>query len=441
MRRTEWLVCLLLGIAGLSLILAASQAEPRVFAQAAPTATPFYQINTDPDLNAAMDYVEQAVSILRDLAPRAEVTRAFLSREELLDYLVGLLDHEYPPERARDDVIFYHAFGWMDLDTDLRAIQLAVLTEQVGGFYDPDLDAMFVISENAEMDPLNQILYAHEFTHALQDQHYDLNALGLGTENSIGAPDELLAVQALVEGDAMLLTEGFENWLVRSNPVAMLNVLGEALFLQTEALFAAPPILQAELTFPYIEGRNFVYTLFMAQNGWNFDSIYADPPTTTAQILHPELYVADREAVEVTVEPLDAALSDGWRLVYDRTLGEFYLREYLRTAISQLTAGNAAAGWRGDRYRLYFNDLTQETALILRIAWDSPQDAAEFTAAYRSYGATRFGDPGVRTGPYSTCWYADETLCLWSGAHESLIALVPDQTYLAAVIATQQPVQ
>ncbi len=403
------------------------------------TPTPFWEENDDPDLNAQMDRVEEATSILRGLEARQAIPRAFLTRDELLAYLVETLDRDYPPERARDDAIFYHAFGWMDLATDLRQLQLDVLAEQVAGFYDTDLEAMFVISSDDELDAMNQLLYAHEFTHVLQDQIFDLGSHDM-TEMAEAAPDEALAFTALVEGDAMLMTEGYQTWLMRSNPASMLGVLTEGLLVSAEALTAAPPILQYELLFPYTYGRSFAYTLFTVGEGWGMvNQAYREPPTSTEHILHPERYVGGDRPVEVSADALDGVLGEGYRLVWDRTLGEYYLREHLRVYVPTETADSAAAGWGGDRYRIYFNDETQATVLVWRTVWDSPEDAAEFAAAYKGYGALRFDDPGVPTDPSMTCWYADVTLCLREGPHESVIFQVPDRALIADVLPVLAP--
>ena len=426
----------------LGLLLAAGEAAGPVSAQGTVTPTPFFETNDDPALNAQMDHVEQATAILRDLEPLAPVTRAFLTRDELLGYLTAQLDAEFPPEVARDEVIFYHAFGLMDLDVDLRAVQLAVLTEQVGGFYDPDLKAMFVISADDELDALNQILYAHEYTHVLQDQHFDLTGLGLDEEHQISEPDAVLALQGLVEGDAMLMTEGYQRWLMQSNPAAAFDLLREGLFIRTVAFAAAPPIVQYELAFPYTFGRNFAYTLFVAGDGWSLvNDAYSHPPQSTEHILHPERYVAGDDPIPVSVVPLDDVLGDDWRPVWDRTLGEFYLREHLRAVIPGETADVAAEGWGGDRYRVYFNDDTEETVLVWRTVWDSQADADEFAAAYRGYGALRFDTPGVPTDADTVCWYGEETLCLRAGEHESLVILVPDRAMIADILPLVAPVR
>ena len=402
-----------------------------------PTATPFYTTNEDPALDERMDFVEQATSILRDLPALNPVTRAFLTRGELIGYVEQMLDEEYPPERARDDAIFYHAFDFMPLDTDLRQIQLDVLAEQIAGFYDPEIEAMFVISSQAELSAMNQILYAHEFTHALQDQYFDLEALGVDADYQAAYPDAALAALALVEGDAMLMTEGYQTWMMRQNPGMMFDILGDALLVQTQALLAAPEILQTELMFPYTEGRAFAYTIFAAAGNWEgVNAAYANPPLSTEQVLHPEYYLDGADPVDVRV----VALDDAGRLVWDRTLGEFYLREHLRLNLPRDVADAAAAGWGGDRYQLYVDE-AGSSVLVWRTAWDTPEDAAEFAAAYQSYGSRVYGEPGFPLDEATTCWYGADVRCLRAGTGESLVIRVPDRAFVAGVLAAQSPVR
>lgn len=436
-RRIGLLVAGLLVTGALIGLLALSAGSGTAVAQGGQP-TPFFESEDDPRRLAQMDRVQEATAILRDLEPLRPVLRAFISRDALLAYLTDTLDEDYPPALARDDAIFYHAFGFMALDVDLRAVQIAVLTEQIAGFYDPELEAMFVISGDGTMSALDQVVYAHEYTHVLQDQHYGLLALGLEDEDARAHPDASLAVLGLVEGDAMLMTEGYETWLLQSNPAAALNILGEGLFVSTEALRGAPAIVQVELLFPYTAGRQFAYTLFAAGEGWDLvDAAYENPPQSTEHILHPERYVAGDDPLPVEVVPPDDLPGDSWRLVWDRTLGEFYLREHLRAAIPRDVADAAAAGWGGDRYLIYFDDEAETTLLIYRIAWDTPADAAEFAAAYRGYGLARFGSPGRVTDENGVCWQAEAVSCFFAGENETLIVTVPEIVLLDDVLAGQ----
>jgi len=401
----------------------------------AATPTPFFAPLDDPALAARLDHVEAATAILRDLEPQRPVTRAFLTRAGLLDYLTRTLDADYPPALARADALFYHAFDFMPPETDLRALQLAVLEEQIGGFYDTDLQAMFVISATQEATALTQILYAHEFTHALQDQHFDLAALGLDQEHLSAAPDAILALQALVEGDAMLLTEGYEAWLLRRSPAAVFDLLGEALRVRTAALAAAPPITQAELMFPYTAGRDFAYALFVRAGGWaGVDAAYARLPLSTEQVLHPDRYLAGDAPQTVSLPPLDGVLGPGWELLWERTLGEFTLREHLRSGLSRATADGAAAGWGGDRYRLYI-DAEGRIVLALRLAWDTPADAAEFAAAYQGYAARLYDSAGFPVDEDTVCWYGEDVRCLRRGMETAIVVRAPERALAAAVLA------
>ena len=169
------------------------------------------------------------------------------------------------------------------------------------------------------------------------------------------------------------------------------------------------------------------------------NAAYRDLPQSTEQILHPERYVGGDQPVEVRVEGLAHVLGAGYRLVWQRTLGEFYLREMLRVTVPTETAEAAAAGWGGDRYRIYFKDSTGETVLLYRVVWDSTQDADEFAAAFKGYAALRFDDPGVETDPSMTCWYADVTLCLRQGTIESVLIQVPDRAMIADVLPVLAP--
>ncbi|MBN2471583.1 MAG: hypothetical protein JXN59_12745, partial [Anaerolineae bacterium] len=360
---------------------------------------------------------------------------------ELLAYLENMLDEDYPPERARDDALFYAAFDFMPPETDLRQVQLDVLAEQIGGFYDPEIEAMFVISAQAELSAMNQILYAHEFTHALQDQYFDLETL-VDEELEVAHPDAALAALALVEGDAMLMTEGYQTWLMDSNPGAVFGMLGDALVMQTQALMGAPAILRTELMFPYSEGRAFAYAIFAESGSWEgVNAAYANPPQTTEQVLHPEAYFSAEAPVEVVLPALDALLAEGWRLVWDRTLGELYLREHLRQTLTRDVADAAAEGWGGDRYHLYAAPDGSASVLVWRTTWDTPADAAEFAAAYQNYGSRVYDAPGYPLDESTVCWYGPDARCLRAGTDETLVIRGPEEALVADALVALSPVR
>jgi len=104
--------------------------------------------------------------------------------------------------------------------------------------------------------------------------------------------------------------------------------------------------------------------------------------------------------VPLDADALATAMGTGWSGTPEDTLGEFQLSIWLReNGIKALAAGDAAEGWGGDRLA-YLRGPDDAYALVLRTAWDSAGEAAEFLTA----AGTVVGDgesPGtvVQTSP------------------------------------------
>ena len=116
--------------------------------------------------------IEAATSAIRELEPLTELTVAFPTREELLEFLTANAETEYTDELVLAENQFYRAFDWTDEDIDLFGVTTDLLVDQVAGFYEPELDVMNVIMlDGAELGDslpvLERATYAHEFVHAL----------------------------------------------------------------------------------------------------------------------------------------------------------------------------------------------------------------------------------------------------------------------------------
>jgi len=201
---------------------------------------------------------------------------------------------------------------------------------------------MFLVSEREEFGLLDKIVFAHEYTHALQDQHFDLSSLPLDLE---GNSDIALAALALVEGDAVL---SMDNYMMENLDLdALLAILQEAEEVDQGELDSAPQFIQEELLFPYEAGLEFVSEL----DQWGgINAAYADLPESTEQIMHPEKYLERDSPQEVSMPDLAPALGEEWSQLDSDTLGELYVGIYLDTYIADVAADTAAAGWDGDRY-------------------------------------------------------------------------------------------
>ena len=380
----------------------------------------------DPALAEQMAELEKVTQNLRGLTEKTPVEHKFPTRQETIDYLRATYDREFPREAFDRLERFYVALDLLPADVDLQAVYLNLLNSQVAGFYDPDTETMNVIPAvgndvGASLSFTEQVIYVHEFTHALQDQYFDLNSLMTPEIQSL--PDQSLAVAALVEGDATATMTLYTQEVTTRNPLAALSMLIEGAQAGNLSLPAGiPPILVSELLFPNTHGMNFILPLYK-RGGWDaINGAYGQPPTTSEQVLHPEKYLAGEAAQAVTLDDTSAALGAGWSEVWASALGEFYLRAHLATRLSSDEAEAAAAGWGGDQFRIY-TDGTQ-TAWALRLSWDSFADSQEFNEAYVRFGDARFNGSTDESG----CWQnSSGALCLilTSEVPESLIVSAP----------------
>jgi hypothetical protein len=166
------------------------------------------------------------------------------------------------------------------------------------------------------------------------------------------------------------------------------------------------------LTFPYSAGLGFVHQ-FRRRHPWaELSRLYADPPRSTTQILHPEQFLDRREdPLPMSLPNLATALGRGARRTFEDEAGEFGLGGILAEFLGDEAT---AAGWRGDRYALW-DDATGATVLVSLSEWESEAAAAAFADAYgrllpRKHGlaAPDVGTPSLRTWRLETRVFAVE---------------------------------
>ena len=124
------------------------------------------------------------------------------NREELGKFIQGSFGRDNPESLVASTETLLKALALMPQGDSLRDLYVEMLTSQVAGLYDDTTKSMYVISDTGEIGPLEEITYAHEYTHALQDQAFGLSKLhGDATDQG----DRALARTTLIEGDATLL--------------------------------------------------------------------------------------------------------------------------------------------------------------------------------------------------------------------------------------------
>jgi hypothetical protein len=354
---------------------ATASVTPAASASGTPTAEP--SPITDEEALAIFAEIEAQVEEIRGLAPIDIGPAELITREQLGEELRRIFDEEYPPEEREQDNIALRAFGLLEPGQDVAELQLELLGEGVLGFYD-DNEKRMVIVTDAGLDALAKLTYAHEYTHALQDASFGLDSLEIDTP---GEDDRGLARTALQEGDAntTMIAWAFAN-LTQSEIVELQQI-------PAPDISGIPSWMAAQLDFPYFAGQFWVTQLVgdpLAPDFTAIDAAFADPPTSTEQIIHLEKWDSREEPIPVDLPDLAAALGDGWEEIDSTPVGEASIAIVLEYfGVSPVDAGVAAEGWGGDR-SLVVAEADGDFSLAWRLVWDTPADATEFVAAYQT---------------------------------------------------------
>ena len=321
---------------------------------------------------ATVDVIAHRVEELRrlrfeTLPEPVEVTPGQARREGLED-----LDRSYPAERLRADEDVYELLGLIEPGADLRELSGSLFGEGVAGYYDPR-DGRLRVVEGAGTGNrvLEEMVLAHELTHALEDQRFGLPVDPAATD------DRSLARAALHEGTATALMFAYvqEHFSAEETLGGLLS----SAFGDTGDL---PSFIQAQLLFAYVDGERFVSDLLRRAGGrWALVNTAYElrPPASTEQVLHPDAYFGADEPKPVRLRA-GSGLGEGWQRAHGGTWGELQTRELLGGA------SRAAAGWGGDRYELWRGP-GGARALIMRWRWDTARDEAEFAARLREVAA------------------------------------------------------
>ncbi len=329
---------------------------------------------------------------IRRLEASPDIKVNFLSRDQLEKRMLEDFEEENPEEELGDAEEIMEMLGFIDPDLDLKEFYIDLLTEQIAGFYDPEDDGLYLISEEQEsMSVMDRYTLSHEFVHYLQDANFDLMRPPFHDPEDAEVKtddDTSFAATCLVEGDAMIASE---FWLTEYVDVSeMLEMQLESGEYSSEVLDSAPEYIRDGLLFPYEEGTEFVRYIHKKGGFSAVDAAFSNPPTTTEQIYHPEKYLEGERAVEVRLEDLVPTLGEGFELDYENVLGEFDVYELLKPYMRENAATRAAEGWGGNRYQYYGNE-AGDKLLVQEYAWDSEKDAQEFVSAYLDYVQGRFG--------------------------------------------------
>jgi hypothetical protein len=353
-----------------------------------------------PDLLAQADQVLQQMSELTGLPIKSPLKKQIISRAEVEKYLSETLHAEMTPQEIHIQEATLQAFGLVSPDFNLEKFLISFYTEQAAGFYDPHHKTMF-IADWVEPD-MQRLVLAHELTHALQDQNFDLERFLKAVRPDDDASN---ARQAMVEGHATaaMIQQLIAPLKLEDMPPLepLMAPVIQQQYEEFPAFNRAPFFFRFQALFPYIEGMGFMQHGLQA-GGWKrLNSLFNDPPNTTREIFDPQAYFEKQQLPKISLlHPAPLAEIRGLNFLTENTMGELGYYALLGQLISEDEAKSVATGWLADRYLLYERSAAGPTpgvpqearqyTLVAQTRWSSAESALAFFRDYHSILARKY---------------------------------------------------
>ena len=281
-----------------------------------------------------------------------------------LDQLAGLL----PPESS---------FG-----PDTKRTGL----DRIGGAFDFPRNRIIVVPALISTRVQLNYTLAHELTHALEDQHFDLR---LGT---LAQPGEAFAVhRAVIEGSATLVQQLYLHRYLNDDVAVGQRIEG------LRSLIATNPgayAVNAQAIFDYVDGAHFMLNLRRRTGDWRLvDQALENPPRDSSQILHPGSWPGMARHLPVRLG-VAHRLRDRWQPVGGGSAGEEQALVILLAGALGTQAQAGASGWDGGRFAVWRprsprrdcepGCVTGDVGVVA-FRWRHRGDASQFALAVPAY--------------------------------------------------------
>jgi hypothetical protein len=339
----------------------ALQAMRRLCVPADIVADPVTEVPTPSAIAEVADQVEA----VRGLEFERPVNVEPITPREMDRRLRGYFDAYYPERfyARRSDA--WATIGAIPRNVGILEALDAYQQGSVLGFYNSQNEEL-VYTGDADLDRIEHFVLAHELTHAIDDQHFDLDRLDRMVVRCDEEPFQ--AALGVVEGSA----NHFATQVLFRFPVS------ETGSVPGGSEDPVPPMIVELQAYPYTDGQRFVDALADEGGPAAVDRALRTFPTTTEQVLHPSKF-PDEVGEPVDVPDFAPTFGPEWRDHDVMIVGEVWLKALLNLRSEEPAAADAAAGWGGGIYRAWSDG--DDVAVILSTVWDTPKDATEFREA------------------------------------------------------------
>jgi hypothetical protein len=356
----------------------------------------FKQVDEITQFSSQDSGLPKLVPVKRQLIGRAEAEKHFRSESE---------DETQHQRRLDQTTVVLQKFGLLPANFEIKATLGNLVLNGIAGFYDDTDKTMYLLNW---IDPdLQKMVMAHELTHALQDQNFQLSRFQSRRKPQPAAPqmnmeqddssEVPLAQRAMVEGQATVV--GFDYRLkpmgvnLADSPHArqVAESILQGSYDPPVTIHNAPRLLRETMTFPYREGLQFELEV-LAHGGRHeaFRETFRRPPLNTHQILQPEAYLKNEKPPQVTIGDLAPVFGRAYQAYDSGSVGEFDVQIMSEEFGRENDIYTVARKWDGGAYVAVKRAglaadakiATSDLALVYLSRWTTRQAAERFGYIY-----------------------------------------------------------
>jgi len=322
----------------------------------------------------------------------ASVKRRMVGKADVEKYASGRLAKEEYTQRFAESELSMKKLGYLPRDFNLREFLVKATGQEIAGYYDEETKTISLL--NWVPSDKQEPILAHELTHALQDQNYDLHkwmraaskASSPGSSHASQNDDGAAARKAVVEGQAMVVyvdyvLKPFNQNLV-DNPSLIYSMEEPAVkaVQESQMMHQAPMILRESGSFAYNEGLIFEGELLhKGGRKMAFAGVFARPPHNSHEILQPEAYINNEKPPVISVPDMKQLIGEQYDVYDSGGIGQLDVRAYLKQYGESRNAEEVSAAWQGGAYVTFRRK--QKTATVPAAATSAAFAAASAAAA------------------------------------------------------------
>jgi hypothetical protein len=375
---------------------------------------------TDADTKKLFESVDRIFAFAAEdtgMPKHAAVKRRLVSKADVEKYATGQMAKEEFTKRFAQEELSLKKLGFIPRDFNLKEFLVKSTGQEIAAYYDDETKTISML--NWVPPDRQEPILAHELTHALQDQNYDLAKwMKAGTKAAESdakdaTDDSALARKAVVEGQAMVV---YVDYLLKPVGRSLEDTPGLIYQMEEPAVKAAvdsqlmhdaPMILREAGTFAYQGGLIFEGELLhKGGKKMAFAGAFAHPPQNTHEVLQPETYLRGEKLATVRIPDMQAVLSSQYDVYDSGGIGELDVRALLKQYGGRKIADELSSEWQGGAYVTYrrkdkvvadVSAGTGDLALLYASRWKTPQAAERFAHFYADAVSQRYRSATAQT--------------------------------------------